>query len=720
LAEGTAGGGIESRWEALLRITRSWRLEWNAGELLGRVCREAVELLGAERGLVFVLENEELSVRGAWPGGELPAETLDAARAAADGVVNTGRAIFAHQLEGDAGEAGGAVYCVPLTSSRGILGALYARGGAARGGQKQDEELFELLGLQAASALEHLSLYQSAIRDPLTRLFSHRYFQEQVDQQIRQARRAGRPVSMLVMDLDNFKELNDTAGHKAGNQYLVAVADALRAALRDSDVIARFGGDEFEVLLPETAAAGARLVAEKLRERLDALDTPGGVEVTVSLGAASFPVNALDAETLFLRADAALYEAKGAGRDRVAVSSHEEKPAADPSAERGRGSSRPREHEALAGTPEIETGRGAPRTPDGPAFEAPAQEQVDGHPVIDRLGTGSSGEVLLVEQTELNREVALKRPHTANLTREQAAAFEREALTTAALSHPGVVPIYTMGTDADGRRYYTMKSLHDFSLGDILERRRAGDAEVLRKYTQSRLLDIVHSVSETIAYAHRSRIAHLDLNPRNILVGEFGEVVVIDWEDQHPAAARISAVRGARAVERHGPGDAQRRSQPGDHALRDPHRQVTIRACGHALDDAGPARGQARTAGGRRSRAGGGPDPLGAVHGRAAPRSARADLRRGVRRQAGPLRAQRARVGGDSLRRGRTRSEHGRLGDAAGRVAGVRRRAHRPRLRRPGDPLAQAGARRLPVHLRGLGGEPRGTVADRPRRQRRR
>lgn len=553
----------EVRWEELLRLSRAWRLEWNASELLDRLSREAVSLAGLDSGAIFLTEEGRLTLRSAWPREEGVAGDEKAGRRleAAERVVASGRTLCAHRL-GEGGGDAGFVLCLPLSASGGVLGALHLESKRPdRELTARDQEFLEMFALQAAAAVEHLLVYQSAITDPLTGLFSHRYFQEQVDQEVRRARRTGHPTALMLMDLDHFKELNDSCGHEAGNQLLVSASNVLRKCLRGSDVVARFGGDEFEVLLPETDLKQARQVAEKVRWRIARLPRPeGGPQVTAALGVAAYPQNALDGPDLFMRADQALYRAKEKGRNRTAQSDFAARPPEAPSSRRGR--KRPSMRlkaisaEAPVGKPEEGVVRRSP--PPKLILEGQTPEQIDGHPVVRRLGTGSSGEVLLVRQPELDREVALKRPHSSHLTREQSEAFRREAQVTAALAHPGVIPIHTMGRDADGRQYYTMKPVGGLLLGQVLEDRARGDAACLRKFSQRFLLEALARVAETVAYAHSRNVAHMDLSPWNIVLGEFGEVLVIDWGE----GARASPAPGEARRTRRKPGRAGKPSAP--------------------------------------------------------------------------------------------------------------------------------------------------------------
>jgi diguanylate cyclase (GGDEF)-like protein len=156
--------------------------------------------------------------------------------------------------------------------------------------------------------------------DSLTGLANRRFFMQRLHEEIERARRHGHPLSVLLLDLDLFKQVNDTHGHDAGDRILVAVAATIQAVKRASDVVARFGGEEFALLLPETDGAGAARLAERLRHgiattRVDAAGQP--VSVTTSIGSATIRTRESDLDDLLVRADRALYRAKHGGRDRV-------------------------------------------------------------------------------------------------------------------------------------------------------------------------------------------------------------------------------------------------------------------------------------------------------------------------------------------------------------------------------------------------------------------
>jgi diguanylate cyclase (GGDEF)-like protein len=168
------------------------------------------------------------------------------------------------------------------------------------------------------NALEEVE--RLAITDSLTGLYNHRHLFELADRELQRARRYQLPLAVIMLDIDDFKRVNDTYGHATGDQVLQGVADCCQKELRRVDVIGRYGGDEFVAVLPETGLSAACQVAERLRKSIAerVLDTKAGrVTVTVSLGVAVLDDEHLTAETLLDCADKALYVAKKNGRNRA-------------------------------------------------------------------------------------------------------------------------------------------------------------------------------------------------------------------------------------------------------------------------------------------------------------------------------------------------------------------------------------------------------------------
>jgi diguanylate cyclase (GGDEF)-like protein len=217
---------------------------------------------------------------------------------------------------------------VPLMAKGRLIGEIYLVNRLGEEGfTEEDEDLLATLASQASIAVQNARLHQQAmtlaITDGLTGLYNHRHFQEILEREAEEARRHGRPLSLIMADLDFFKDYNDAYGHLAGDRLLQMIADVLRAAVREIDYVARYGGEEFAVILPDSDREGALRVAERVRSQLHQWQVPHascplGV-VTLSLGVASLPADAESAERLLTRADAALYEAKRRGRNRVEV-----------------------------------------------------------------------------------------------------------------------------------------------------------------------------------------------------------------------------------------------------------------------------------------------------------------------------------------------------------------------------------------------------------------
>jgi len=230
-------------------------------------------------------------------------------------------------FEGEPFPAGSVVYLHPLTSGEEIFGVVGVVG--------KEEAPFSEEGRRAAgrligqaAALIHLALlknYQEkyATRDGLTDLYNRRHFDMEFPKELSRAQREAKPLSLLMIDLDHFKAVNDTFGHPAGDVVLKEVTQAIRKELREIDLLCRYGGEEFCAVLPGCASGEAVAVAERIRAAVEALPwggrTPLPAAVTVSVGVATFPRPHATPEALLKAADEALYVAKKRGRNRVAA-----------------------------------------------------------------------------------------------------------------------------------------------------------------------------------------------------------------------------------------------------------------------------------------------------------------------------------------------------------------------------------------------------------------
>jgi diguanylate cyclase (GGDEF)-like protein len=218
------------------------------------------------------------------------------------------------------GPVAGSLIVAPLRSGQGIQGVLTIErlGDSAR---FTDEE-FELVKLFAAhvsialrNAATHREVEIRAETDRLTGLLNHGALIEHLDALVS----VGTRFAMLMVDLDHFKTYNDQFGHQAGNVVLQRVARLLKASCRSSDLVFRFGGDEFVLLLPGAGVNGARAVAEKVRGATASIGKRDSVSVTCSVGIAAFPRDGRDGAAMILAADRACYAGKRAGRNRIAT-----------------------------------------------------------------------------------------------------------------------------------------------------------------------------------------------------------------------------------------------------------------------------------------------------------------------------------------------------------------------------------------------------------------
>jgi diguanylate cyclase (GGDEF)-like protein len=214
---------------------------------------------------------------------------------------------------------------IPLRRGNRAIGVLTLYGrGADETFSDDDVHLLQSLVHQAETAIENTFLYEEATRlsitDGLTGLWNRRLFDLRINEELQRAIRFQEPFGLLLVDLDHFKAVNDRYGHQAGDAVLVEVARRLTDATREVDVVTRFGGEEFALILPKTPVQGTMRLASKVREVVAAEPFAAGaasIPVTVSVGAAAYPDHGLSGPDLLAAADAALYQAKANGRDRV-------------------------------------------------------------------------------------------------------------------------------------------------------------------------------------------------------------------------------------------------------------------------------------------------------------------------------------------------------------------------------------------------------------------
>lgn len=262
----------------------------------------------------------------AWWGIEEPSRKISASECWA---VQSGQprpVAFGPECEHPGREPGSISKCVALSvrgESFGVLRFDSPPEASHRG--RRHNGFVEGLAIAAAEqislALANLKLREilrdQAMRDPLTGLYNRRFLEEALARELARARRKGGTLGVLMLDLDHFKAFNDTFGHEAGDALLRGLGGFLRGSVRATDVACRYGGEEFMVLLPEASLEDTRSRAERLRVDIRGFHGPGPLALTISIGAAVFPLHGTEPGELLRAADLALYQAKAGGRDRV-------------------------------------------------------------------------------------------------------------------------------------------------------------------------------------------------------------------------------------------------------------------------------------------------------------------------------------------------------------------------------------------------------------------
>ncbi len=289
-------------------------------EVLSRSVDAMREHLGYRQVVVILAEGDRL-VPVAWSGTHDKPPELAVREGSASNLLSEGSKVegttFVPTVRGT-----WKVRCPIVVDGR-FLGVLYVETPRVRRLRREDVEVVESIAVQLRvalrNALRYAEVQDQALRDGLTGLLNHTALYERLQEEVTRARHARQPLSLIFIDLDDFKTINDTYGHLEGDRLLRAFANLLRQHVRSSDIAARYGGDEFAVVLPGLGAEEAVRVAERIRTTFRARPLiwigPMPISITVSLGVASFPDHGEDPLGLLRRADEALYQAKRTGKD---------------------------------------------------------------------------------------------------------------------------------------------------------------------------------------------------------------------------------------------------------------------------------------------------------------------------------------------------------------------------------------------------------------------
>jgi diguanylate cyclase (GGDEF)-like protein len=362
------------RLSSLLKVGMRLAAERNLDRLLAMIIEETTAVMNAERSSLFLIDGDKGEMWAKIAQGVDVVEIRFPVGVGIAGTVGkTGEIInipdayadprFNPEFDKKTGYRTRSILCVPLQNIVGeTIGAIQVLNKKAGMFGKDDESLLTALAAQASVAIDNADLYKKlnelnlsleskvkertselvranerlsalnkeleeiTITDSLTQVFNRQYFMDRIKQEVKRSHRYGTHVSLLMLDIDYFKKVNDTYGHQAGDSVLAGVAGLIKDGLRDTDLFARYGGEEFSLLAMAMDQADAELLAERLRKKVESAEfVLGGhsLKVTVSIGVSAWmPEIKENFEELVRRADSALYSAKQEGRNRIRPCPH--------------------------------------------------------------------------------------------------------------------------------------------------------------------------------------------------------------------------------------------------------------------------------------------------------------------------------------------------------------------------------------------------------------
>jgi diguanylate cyclase (GGDEF)-like protein len=219
------------------------------------------------------------------------------------------------------------ILCVPLQRGGERIGAIEVLNKIEPAGfTEEDVNLVQMLVYPLSVALRNIDMFENSerltITDDLTKLYNYRYLMQYLDAEVKRCLRYKKKVSLLFIDIDGFKRINDRFGHLVGSQALSEMGQVFCKILRETDIVGRYGGDEFVIVLPETPLNGAMVIAERIRQKVESYEFVAQnlpIRLTVSLGVANCPKHTLTAEGLIKKADAAMYRAKELSKNTIRV-----------------------------------------------------------------------------------------------------------------------------------------------------------------------------------------------------------------------------------------------------------------------------------------------------------------------------------------------------------------------------------------------------------------
>jgi diguanylate cyclase (GGDEF)-like protein len=328
----------------LLEIAKAVGSAMDSEELFSIILDKSTEFLHAEQGSIMLLDEERrvLTVKAMKGLNKKIVELLKIrpGEGISGRVLSTGSPIVVADIEADSrlGQTNRPRYktksfiSIPLKLEGRTIGVLNVADKLTGEVYSEDDlQLLTSIGTYASIAIERSKFYQQteelkriSITDALTGLLNRRYFQERMSEEIERSRRHHLPLSLIMIDVDDFKSVNDSLGHPAGDEVLKMAARCIRNCIRTIDVAARYGGEEFTVILPQTTKVDAQTIAERICSEVFRIDLPFSradqkLVISVSLGLATYPEDAESLEDLVRNADIALFSAKSQGKNRVVV-----------------------------------------------------------------------------------------------------------------------------------------------------------------------------------------------------------------------------------------------------------------------------------------------------------------------------------------------------------------------------------------------------------------
>ena len=321
----------------LYDIARAMTYITDLKSLLKYILTRAVKISDAEKGSIMLHDTstdlldirvlkgmEDKDYQKKVNNNEIECKSFKPGEGVAGKVFKTGKAMIINNAEEDTtfvewdSSFVRSIACIPMAVYKDVIGVINVTNKKGEGEfSEQDVEILKAVADQSAVAINKAQLWELAVTDSLTGLFIRRYFMAKLEEEFHRSKRYSKVFSIVMTDIDKFKEINDIYGHPIGDRVLKAVGVFLQKNIRDVDISARYGGDEFVMLLPESDKGEAYSFAERLRERVSQLKQEDLPKLTMSFGIASYPADEKNIEGIINKADEAMYSAKETGRNRV-------------------------------------------------------------------------------------------------------------------------------------------------------------------------------------------------------------------------------------------------------------------------------------------------------------------------------------------------------------------------------------------------------------------